>query len=116
MNSTLIQKVSEENFDSVTFENNITTIAFFNANRCNICTLLSSILEEVAVEYRKKVEIYSINVDEYEGLVKRFRLTGIPTLLIFKNGEVQERLTGFNNKKVIKERLDYILSLKSEEK
>ena len=114
MNSVLIPSISEENFDRVTFENSSTSIAFFNANRCNTCNLLSSVLEEMAIKYKEEIEIYSVNVDEYDSLAKRFRLSGIPTLLIFKDGEVKERLIGFNNKKVLEERINHILNLQRE--
>lgn len=109
MDSRLISDISEKDFDKLTFENSYAAMVFFTANRCNVCSMLTPIVEEIAYEYKESINVFSVNVDELNSLAVRFRLTSIPTLLIFKDGEVKERIIGFNPKKVLEDRLEFIL-------
>jgi thioredoxin 1 len=111
MESKLILSIFEDNFDELTFESSIPVIAFFSANRCGVCKLLAPILEEIASDYNGKLKIYSINVDEHDSLATRFRLNGIPTLLIFKDGEVRERISGFQPKEVLENIINSTLNI-----
>ncbi|MCH3963737.1 MAG: thioredoxin family protein [Clostridium sp.] len=105
MNKSTILNIDEKNFDKLTFDNSIPVIVLFYAKRCGVCKMLYPILEEIAEDYFGKLKIYSADVDRYESLAQRFRLKGIPTLLMFRDGEIVEKTTGFNNK----ENLDNII-------
>ena len=99
MDKSSILSIDEKNFDSFTFDSDTPAIVFFNADRCGACKMLHPILEKMAEEYSDRLNIYSVDVDRYETLAQRFRLKGIPTVLMFKNGEVVEKIVGFNSKK-----------------
>ncbi|MBV4418171.1 thioredoxin [Clostridium tyrobutyricum] len=99
MKNNIILNIEERNFDRLTFDNKIPVLVLFYAKRCGVCKMLYPILEEIAEDYFRKLKIYSVDVDRYETLAQRFRLKGIPTVLMFKNGEVVEKIVGFNSKK-----------------
>lgn len=109
MNSKLIPNIEENNFDSLVFESEIPVIVFFNAERCDICKALTGIVEEISLNYKNTVHVYSVDVDKYELLVQRFRLKGIPTLIIFKDGEIKERISGFYPKKILEDIIERVL-------
>jgi len=109
MNSTLSLDITQDNFDNLTFESSIPVLVLFSASRCNVCKLLLPVLNEIAHDYKDKINVFLVNVDEQDSLVNRFRLKGIPTLLIFNNGEVKERITGFHPKKQLSDLINNIL-------
>lgn len=110
MDREFILDINEDNFDNLTFENNTPAVVFFNAERCKVCNIMHPIIEEIAENYHNKLNVYSVDVDKHDALAQRFRLSGIPTLLIFKGGEIVEKITGFHNRdaldKVIKTAID----------
>ena len=97
-----ILHVNEENFDKVI--NNGTVIADFWAPWCGPCRMLAPVLEELA-EDLPEVRIIKINTDEEINLAKRFGLTSIPTLLLFKDGELVKKTMGYMEKDELKEEL-----------
>jgi len=111
MGSKLIQSICASNFDDLTFESIIPVVVFFSAERCGVCKALTPVIEEILAEYSEKLKILSVDVDENDSLAKRFRLRGIPTLLIFKDGEVKERITGFQPKAILEAQIQAILNM-----
>lgn len=111
MDSKLIINIKEENFDSLTFESTSPVIAFFSAKRCSVCRLLSPVLEELAEEYDERLKIFSVDVDVEDSLVHRFRLKGIPTLVLFKDGEAKEKISGFQPKLLLEERIKVVFNM-----
>lgn len=101
MDKSSILSIDEKNFDSFTFDSDTPAIVFFNADRCGACKMLHPILEKMAEEYFDRLNIYSVDVDKHELLVQRFRLSGIPTILIFKDGEVARKIIGFHSKEAL---------------
>lgn len=111
MEDNLIRNISETNFDELTFESITPAIVFFSAERCKVCKALLPVVEELAEDYSKNLKIFSVDVDGPNSLAQRFRLKGIPTLLIFKNGEIKERITGFQPKVLLENKIEIILNL-----
>ncbi|WP_312113435.1 thioredoxin [Brevibacillus reuszeri] len=70
----------------------------FWAPWCGPCKVLAPVLEEIDKEIGDKLKIVKLNVDENKDLLGRFNIQGIPTLIIFKEGEEVERLVGFQPK------------------
>lgn len=73
----------------------------FYADWCGPCQMIAPILEELGTEYDGKFEIVKINTDENPDLSSQFRIMSIPTMLLFKNGEVVETLVGMQPKEAI---------------
>jgi len=110
MDEKIIQSISEVDFDELTFESTTPTVVLFSAKRCSVCNALQPVIEEVARDYKKKLKIFSVDVDKNDILVKRFKLKGIPTLLIFKEGQIMEKITGFSPKVMLENKINVILN------
>lgn len=82
------------------FENiisNGTVLVDFYATWCGPCKMLSPILEELAEEYKDQIEILKIDVDEFDSIASKYGILSIPTLLLFKDGELVKKSVGFKD-------------------
>ena len=96
--------LTTENFDS-TISNGVSLVDFW-ATWCGPCKMLAPNIEAIAEEYEGKAQICKVDVDEYPKLATQYEIYSIPTILIFKDGELVERMTGFRAKSQIAEILD----------
>lgn len=85
---------------STDFENiidkGIVLVDFF-ATWCGPCKMLSPILEELEIEYKDKMTILKVDVDEYSSIATKYSIYSIPTLLLFKDGELVKKSVGFKD-------------------
>ncbi|MDF2504982.1 thioredoxin domain-containing protein [Clostridium sp.] len=106
-----LTKVEEKNFDSVTFDSNNVVLVFFGVKRCSVCREQIPILEQVAYEYKDKIKVIWVDIDKDKAVFLRFKLYGIPNILIFNNGEVKERIRGLNSKEVFVSIIEKFLNI-----
>ncbi len=71
--------------------------------------MVSPIVEEIAQEYSGRLKVGKLNVDENQDLVAKYSIRGIPTLLIFKDGQIIEEIVGALPKKALKSKIEAIL-------
>ena len=86
-------KLTIANFDEV-MATDMPVLVDFWAAWCGPCQMVLPIIAELADEYEGKAKICKVNVDEEGELARRFGIVSIPTVMLFKNGEVKEKLVG----------------------
>ena len=98
--------ITKENFEQVVLKSDKPVLVDFWATWCGRCKMLSPIIEEVRKETEGKAVVGKINVDEQQELAMQFGVMSIPTLLVFKNGEIVKKQIGFIPKQAVLGLLD----------
>ena len=99
------QTLNQENFDS-TITNSVTPVLVdFWAEWCGPCKMLAPVLDELAVEHTGKTVIAKVNIEESPELAARFGINAIPTLIVFKNGQPVQTLTGVQSRRALQSTL-----------
>ncbi len=96
--------LNEKNYKEKT-EKGLVVVDFF-ANWCGPCRMMSPILEDVQKDMDEKVKIYKVDVDESENLARQFGIMSIPTILIYKDGEIVNKHIGLWMKDSMMEELN----------
>lgn len=106
-----MQIVTAGNFVSEVVESEIPVLVDFWADWCGPCRMIAPVLEDLAVELEGKLKIVKINADQEITLVHKYRITSIPTLIVFKNGEEVHRMLGAKPKPALLKELESFISL-----
>lgn len=104
-----IQDLSTSTFDEVVKAADTPVVVDFWAEWCGPCKMITPILEELAAEQAGKITVAKLNVDENPDLAMRYNVMSIPTLLVFKDGEVAKRLVGAKPKSALLQELSEFL-------
>ena len=87
-------EVTDANFKQEVMESELPCLLDFWAQWCMPCHMVSPVVEEIAREYKGKLKVCKVNVDEAPETSARYGIMSIPTLAIFKNGEAVDRIVG----------------------
>ncbi|GIU43488.1 thioredoxin TrxA [Shewanella algidipiscicola] len=98
--------LSDDSFENDVLKSDIPVVVDFWAEWCGPCKMIAPILDDVAEEYEGKVTIAKLNVDQNNASPAKYGVRGIPTLLIFKNGELADTKVGALSKTQLKEFID----------
>ncbi len=94
MASDLIKHITDASFDAVVLKSATPVLVDFWAEWCGPCKMIAPILDELAPAYQGKVQIAKMNVDENRAVPAQFGIRGIPTLMLFKGGELAATKVG----------------------
>ena len=89
-----LAQVTEKDFETQVVKSELPVLVDFWAEWCGPCRMISPILEELARNWAGKLKIVKVNIDDEQELAARFNVMSIPTMLLFKNGQVVEQLVG----------------------
>ena len=95
MASKNVHEFTDGNFDTEVLKADQPTLVDFWAVWCGPCRAVAPIVDALATQYEGKVKIGKVDVDHNQGIAVRYGIKSIPTLLLFKGGQVVEQLTGF---------------------
>ena len=101
--------LTRDNFETDVLKANVPVVIDFSAEWCAPCKLLSPTLERLAKDYDGRVRFLYGDVDQVRDLAMKFRITSVPTLLFFKNGQVVGQMIGNRPYQDIKAQLDRLL-------
>lgn len=100
--------LTESNFESIVLKSDRPVLVDFYADWCAPCRMLAPTLDQLAKEYDGEVIFGKLDTDRYKRLSNDYFVRGLPTLIIFKDGKPAERIIGFQNKKVIRAKIDKV--------
>jgi len=98
--------VTDASFDSEVLQSDLPVLVDYWAEWCGPCKMIAPVLNEVAEEYSGKVKIAKLNIDESPDTPPKYGIRGIPTLMIFKKGEVEATKVGAISKSQLMEFID----------
>ena len=98
--------ITKENFNDEVIKSELPVLVDFWANWCVPCKRLIPIIDEIAVEYEGRIKVGKINVDEETSLAQMYGINNIPSIYLFKKGEVVAHREGFVQKEPIEEMFD----------
>ena len=106
MESSSTVTLTEANFETEVTKSDQPVLVDFWAEWCGPCKMIAPILDEIAKEKAGAVKVAKVNVDDNQSLSARFNIRAIPSLLLFKNGQVRDQVTGMTSKKNLLDKLE----------
>lgn len=97
---------NEADFEEVVLKSDLPVLVDYWAEWCGPCKALAPILNELATEYDGEVKFVKLDIDENQAIAQKYGIRGIPTMMIFKEGEIKETLVGALPKNKIIEFID----------
>jgi thioredoxin 1 len=89
-----IHHVSDETFEAEVLRSTVPVLVDYWAEWCGPCKMITPILNEVAVEYGERLKVTKLNVDENEATPPKYNVRALPTLMLFKNGDIEATKVG----------------------
>jgi len=100
-----IQKVTPDNFSEI-LETDKPVLVDFHATWCGPCKMISPYIDEIAEEMQGKAIVAKLDIDECPNIAEEYNVMSVPTLMVFKNGEVIRQETGARPKQMIKSMIE----------
>ena len=104
-----VTELTDATFDKAVNNSDVPVLVDFWAPWCGPCVMIAPIIHEIAEEYKDKAKICRLDTDEARDSAMEFGISAIPTIILFKNGQVQKKWVGLTSKKNLTEAIDELL-------
>jgi thioredoxin 1 len=94
-----LKMIEDQDFETEVLQAKNPVLVDFTAAWCGPCKMLNPILEELAEEWENQLAIRKLDVDQNQNTAMQYGVMGVPTLILFKDGKIAERTTGYKPKK-----------------
>jgi thioredoxin 1 len=101
-----LPKVTDASFEEEVVKADLPVVVDFGAEWCGPCRSLDPIVESLAEEYAGKVKFVSVNIDENRATPTQFGIMAVPTLILFRDGELVDKITGFKPRAILEKHLE----------
>jgi len=102
-------ELTDTSFDEVVHDSGVPVLVDFWAPWCGPCKMMTPIIEEIADEYADKAKICKLNTDDARDSAMEFGINAIPTIILFKDGQVQKKWVGLTSKKDLAAEINKLL-------
>ena len=102
-------ELTDATFDETVHDSDVPVLVDFWAPWCGPCKMIAPIVQEIAAEYTEKAKICKLNTDDARDSAMEFGISAIPTLILFKDGQVQKKWVGLTSKKDLTAAIDELL-------
>jgi thioredoxin 1 len=104
-----VNELTDATFDEIVHNSDMPVLVDFWAPWCGSCTVMAPIIEEIADEYTEKAKVCKLNTDEARDSAIEFGISSIPTIILFKDGQVQNKWVGLASKKKLSTAIEELL-------
>jgi thioredoxin 1 len=104
-----VSTTSDATFEADVLHGDLPVLVDFGAEWCHPCKQLDPIVEELAAEWQGKVRVVKLDIDQNVNTTMRYGVMGVPTLMLFVGDQVKERVTGYQPKRKILDKLEPLL-------
>lgn len=98
--------INSNEFNSEVLNSNQVVLVDFSAEWCGPCKMLAPIIDELSNEVQGNAKVFKVDVDQSRDVAQKYNIMNVPTVIIFKNGEVVDKSIGFQPKEVLKGKLE----------
>lgn len=105
-----IVQLNEAEFEPQVLGSSLPVLVDFYAPWCGPCKMIGPLLEQISLEFRGRIKFVKVDVDEAGSLAYRYGVTGVPTLMLFRDGQPVDRVVGFVSPKALTDWLEHVAS------
>jgi thioredoxin 1 len=104
-----VLEINDSNFEQEVGKSAVPVLVDFTATWCGPCKMLAPVIEELAGEYKGRVKVGKLDIDDNQATAQKFQIRGVPTVLLFQNGKVVDQMVGVAPKSKFQNMLTRVL-------